>query len=104
MRLETGLRGGVSGWVHAGLGLAISVAFGWLAVRDVSWHAVGVSLAAIRPGWEPLVGHDPGASARRREWRRSHAMDPGEGETLLAPGEIGLAKRHLAGTGAQGRQ
>ncbi|HXM57467.1 MAG TPA: SAM-dependent methyltransferase [Candidatus Dormibacteraeota bacterium] len=39
--------------------------------------------AAIRPGWEPLVGHDPGASARRREWRRSHAMDPGEGEIPL---------------------
>jgi uncharacterized protein (TIRG00374 family) len=51
VRLETGLRRGVSGWVHAAAGLAISAIFGWLAIRDVSWHAVRASLEAIRPGW-----------------------------------------------------
>jgi len=49
--LERVLRRGVSGWVHAVAGLAISVGFGWLAIRDVSWHAVRVSLGEIRPGW-----------------------------------------------------
>jgi uncharacterized protein (TIRG00374 family) len=48
---ERVLRRGVSGWVHAFAGLAISVGFGWLAIRDVSWHAVRVSLGEIRPGW-----------------------------------------------------
>lgn len=38
---------------------------------------------AIRPGWEPLVGHDPEASARRREWRQGHTMDADEGEIPL---------------------
>ena len=51
MALERVLRRGVSGWVHALAGLAISVAFGWLAIRDVSWHAVRLSLGEIRPGW-----------------------------------------------------
>ncbi|HXD69010.1 MAG TPA: flippase-like domain-containing protein [Gaiellales bacterium] len=51
MALERVLRRGVSGWVHAVAGLAISVAFGWLAIRDVSWHAVRTSLAELRPGW-----------------------------------------------------
>jgi uncharacterized protein (TIRG00374 family) len=45
------LRRGVSGWVHALAGLAISACFGWLAIRDVSWHAMRRSLADIRPGW-----------------------------------------------------
>src|SRR6185312_7157851 len=49
--LERVLRRGVSGWIHAVAGLAISVAFGWLAIRDVSWHAVRVSLGEIRPVW-----------------------------------------------------
>ena len=51
MALERVLRRGVSAWVHAVAGLAISVGFGWLAIRDVSWHAVRVSLGEIRPGW-----------------------------------------------------
>ena len=51
MALERVLRRGVSGWIHAVAGLAISVAFGWLAIRDVSWHAVRVSLGEIRPVW-----------------------------------------------------
>ncbi|HEY3763926.1 MAG TPA: flippase-like domain-containing protein [Gaiellales bacterium] len=37
--------------MHAAAGLAISVIFGWLALRDVSWHAVGASLEQIRGGW-----------------------------------------------------
>jgi uncharacterized membrane protein YbhN (UPF0104 family) len=45
------LRRGVSGWVHAVAGLAISACFGWLAIRDVSWRAMHRSLAGIRPGW-----------------------------------------------------
>ena len=45
------LRRGVSGWVHAVAGLLISVGFGWLAIRDVSWHAVRESLGQIRPAW-----------------------------------------------------
>ena len=51
MALERVLRRGVSGWAHAIAGLAISVGFGWLAIRGVSWHAVRVSLGEIRPGW-----------------------------------------------------
>jgi 23S rRNA (cytidine2498-2'-O)-methyltransferase len=39
--------------------------------------------AAIRSGWEPLVGHDPEASGRRREWRQSHSMDAGDGDIPL---------------------
>ena len=45
------LRRGVSGWMHAAAGLAISAGFGWLAIRDVSWHAMRRSLTEIRPGW-----------------------------------------------------
>ena len=41
----------VSGWVNAAAGLAISGVFGWLAIRDVSWHGVRASLEHIRPGW-----------------------------------------------------
>jgi uncharacterized membrane protein YbhN (UPF0104 family) len=37
--------------MHAVAGLAISAGFGWLAIRDVSWHAMRRSLADIRPGW-----------------------------------------------------
>ena len=41
----------MSGWVNAAAGLAISGVFGWLAIRDVSWHGVRASLEHIRPGW-----------------------------------------------------
>jgi uncharacterized membrane protein YbhN (UPF0104 family) len=37
--------------VHGVAGLAISVACGWFAIRDVSWHAVRASLGEIRPAW-----------------------------------------------------
>lgn len=38
----------------------------------------------VAPGWEELVGHDPGAARRRREWCRCHGPDTaGEGIPLL---------------------
>jgi hypothetical protein len=46
--LERVLRRGFSAWAHAAAGLAISVIFGWLAIRDVSWGSVRASLEHIR--------------------------------------------------------
>jgi uncharacterized protein (TIRG00374 family) len=49
--LERVLRRGFSAWAHAAAGLAISVIFGWLAIRDVSWGSVRASLEHIRVAW-----------------------------------------------------
>ena len=51
MVLERVLRRGVSAWAHAAAGLAISVVFGWLAIRDVSGGSVRASLEHIDPAW-----------------------------------------------------
>ena len=51
MVLERVLRRGFSAWAHAAAGLAISVIFGWLAIRDVSWGSVRASLEHIRAAW-----------------------------------------------------
>ena len=71
MRYQTGVRRDISGWVHALAGLAISVVFGWLAIRDVSWHAVGTSFEAIRPGWlaAALVLLGAAVWIRAQRWR-----------------------------------
>lgn len=49
--MERVLRRSASAWAHAAAGLAISAIFGWLAIRDVSWGSVRVSLEHIRAGW-----------------------------------------------------
>jgi uncharacterized protein (TIRG00374 family) len=41
----------VSGWANLAAGLAISGFFGWLAIRNVSWHGVRVSLEHIHGVW-----------------------------------------------------
>jgi len=63
--------------MHALAGLAISAVFGWLAIRDVSWHAVRASLEGIRPGWlaAALVGLAIAVWTRSERWRRLFARD-----------------------------
>jgi uncharacterized membrane protein YbhN (UPF0104 family) len=77
VRYQAGVRGDISGWLQALAGLAISVVFGWLAIRDVSWHAVGTSLAAIRPGWLAAALALLGAAVwiRSQRWRLLFARD-----------------------------
>ena len=54
MGVERVLRRGASAWAHAAAGLAIPAIFGWLAIRDVSWGSVRVSLEHVRAAW--LIG------------------------------------------------
>jgi uncharacterized protein (TIRG00374 family) len=77
LRLGTGLRGGVSGWVHALLGLAISAAFGWLAIRDVSWGAVRASLESVELGWlgAALALLAVAVTMRAQRWRLLFARE-----------------------------
>jgi uncharacterized protein (TIRG00374 family) len=67
----------VSGWANAAAGLAISGVFGWLAVRDVSWRGVGVSLEHIQSGWlgASLVLLAVAVWMRTERWRRLFQRD-----------------------------
>ncbi len=71
MGLHEVLRRGASAWAHAAAGLAISVVFGWLALRDVSWSAVRASLAGIHPAWliAALVLLAVAVGMRSERWR-----------------------------------
>ena len=71
MGVQRVLRRGAPAWAHAAAGLAISVAFGWLALRDVSWSAVRASLAGIRPAWliAALVLLAVAVGMRSERWR-----------------------------------
>ena len=75
--LERVLRRGVSAWAHAAAGLAISGIFGWLAIRDVSWGSVRVSLEQIRPGWliAALLLLAVAVGMRSERWRLLFARD-----------------------------
>ena len=69
--LERALRRGLSAWAHAAAGLAISVIFGWLAIRDVSWGSVRVSLEHIHAAWliAALVLLAVAVAMRSERWR-----------------------------------
>ncbi len=75
--LERVLRRGVSAWAHAAAGLAISGVFGWLAIRDVSWGSVRVSLEQIRAGWliAALMLLAVAVGMRSERWRLLFARD-----------------------------
>ena len=77
MVLERVLRRGVSAWAHAAAGLAISVIFGWLAIRDVSWGSVRASLEHIDAAWliAALALLAVAVVMRSERWRRLFPAD-----------------------------